>query len=116
MNELLYVAVQAISFGYRLYHPRSPCNVNAPHAIAVQYAGAQRIENESEVHHPNCSCLAQNLRHAPTRRLHSQIDSFELKWNSAVEGRMGVQSNNVEAPEQRQQALAKTSSDSRDQQ
>ena len=50
------------------------------------------------------------------RKIPFQIDLLEFNWEGAAAGRVSIQSNDVEALKQRQQALAKTPSDSCNQQ
>src|SRR5690348_16416229 len=102
MDQLLDFSAHAVGFCNRLQHARSSGHVDAPHAIAIENAGAQRIEDEREMYNSDGMRFAENQGHAPARRFLPKIYLFEFDRCRCFLRRREIEPNDMEIIKQRQ--------------
>ena len=75
-EEGVYRATVAIDFGDGLHHPCGACDIDLPHAIGFENAGAQRIDHERKVNHLLHFVLLQKLNHLAASGFAAQVDGL----------------------------------------
>src|SRR5271166_5438391 len=79
-DELSDVTASAINDADRFHDASGSGYIDLPHALDVENAAAQRIENEGEMDNGARAGLAQQLNELPARRFAAQVHLLESRY------------------------------------
>src|SRR5258708_36872265 len=109
-DERVNVAVVPIDLGNGLHYPGSPGDVDLPHALNVEHAALQGIDNEGEMHDGAGVGFLDDLDQLTARRFAAEINLFKLDRKIGA-GRSKIYPNDLEVIQQPEKSSSQVAGD-----